>query len=143
MMHIEIATEVTDELVTALATLVPQLSSSASPITREIVESVIADPAVTVFVARHNDKIVGTLSLAIFQIPTGVRAWIEDVVVDNDARGLGVGLALTHAAVDHASRQGARSVDLTSRATRTAAHRLYEKAGFTVRDTNVYRYSFD
>lgn len=142
-MHVEIVTEVTDELVTTLATLVPQLSSSAAPITRDVLNAVVADPAVTLFVARHNDEIVGTLSLAIFQIPTGVRAWIEDVVVDNDARGLGVGLALTQAAVDHASRHGARSVDLTSRASRTAAHRLYEKAGFTIRETNVYRFSFE
>lgn len=142
-MHVEIVTEVTDELVTTLATLVPQLSSSAAPITRDVLNAVVADPAVTLFVARHNDEIVGTLSLAIFQIPTGVRAWIEDVVVDSDARGLGVGLALTQAAVDHASRHGARSVDLTSRASRTAAHRLYEKAGFTIRETNVYRFSFE
>jgi ribosomal protein S18 acetylase RimI-like enzyme len=142
-MHIEIATTATDELVTAFASLIPQLSSSAAPITLEALQSVIDDEAVTVFVARHDEKIVGTLSLAIFHIPTGVRAWIEDVVVDDAARGLGVGLALTQAAIDHATTQGARSVDLTSRASRTAAHRLYEKAGFAIRETNVYRFGLD
>jgi ribosomal protein S18 acetylase RimI-like enzyme len=142
-MHIEIATSVTDELVTAFASLIPQLSSSAAPVTREALQSVIDDEAVTVFVARHDEKIVGTLSLAIFHIPTGVRAWIEDVVVDDAARGLGVGLALTQAAIDHATNHGARSVDLTSRASRTAAHRLYERAGFAIRETNVYRYSLE
>lgn len=140
-MHIEIATAVTEELVTALSSLIPQLSSSAAPITSDVVQSVLDDEAVTVFIARHDEKIVGTLSLAIFHIPTGVRAWIEDVVVDDDARGLGVGLALTQAAIEYASTHGARSVDLTSRASRTAAHRLYEKAGFHIRETNVYRIS--
>jgi len=142
-MHIEIATSATDELVTAFASLIPQLSSSAAPVTLEALQSVIDDEAITVFVARHDEKIVGTLSLAIFHIPTGVRAWIEDVVVDDAARGLGVGLALTQAAIDYAITHGARSVDLTSRASRTAAHRLYEKAGFVIRETNVYRFDLD
>lgn len=142
-MHIEIATSATDELVTAFASLIPQLSSSAAPVTLEALQSVIDDEAITVFVARHDEKIVGTLSLAIFHIPTGVRAWIEDVVVDDAARGLGVGLALTQAAIDYATTHGARSVDLTSRASRTAAHRLYEKAGFVIRETNVYRFDLD
>lgn len=142
-MEIEIATSATNELLESLSTLIPQLSSSAEPVTMLSLASVLDDPAVTVFVARHEGRIVGTLSLAIFDIPTGTRAWIEDVVVDDAARGLGVGLSLTQAAIDLARQRGARSVDLTSRSSRTAAHRLYQKAGFEVRETNVYRFTLD
>ena len=95
---------------------------------------------VTLYVARHEGRIVGTLTLAIFAIPTGRRAWIEDVVVDEAARGLGVGEQLTMAAVDEARRRGVRSVDLTSRPTREAANALYQKLGFGLRETNVYRF---
>ena len=75
-----------------------------------------------------------------FRIPTALRAWIEDVVVDSSVRGRGVGEALTEEAVRIAQARGARTIDLTSRRSRQAAHRLYEKVGFAVRDTSVYRY---
>jgi len=83
------------------------------------------------------------LTLVCFEIPTGTRAWIEDVVVDESARGLGMGDALVAAAMERARELGARNIDLTSRASRVAAHRLYERAGFEVRETNVYRYSLE
>ena len=92
------------------------------------------------FAARSGQEIVGLLTLAIFRIPTGVRAWIEDVVVDNQARGKGVGDALNRAALAEAERRGAKTVDLTSRPSREAANRLYQRLGFKQRDTNVYRY---
>ena len=79
------------------------------------------------------------LTLAVFRVPTGVRAWIEDVVVDDAARGAGVAGALVEAALGHSSRLGARTVDLTSRPNREAANRLYLRLGFEVRRTNVYR----
>ncbi len=107
------------------------------------VEGMVRSDAVTLYVARHDGRIVGTLTLAIFAIPTGQRAWIEDVVVDEAARGLGVGERLTMVAVDEARRRGVRSVDLTSRPTREAANALYQKLGFAQRDTNVYRYSLE
>ena len=92
-------------------------------------------------VARHPDgPIVGMLALIIFRIPTGVRAWIEDVVVDSGLRGRGAGEALTRAAIDIAGARGAKTVDLTSRPSREAANRLYQKVGFELRQTNVYRY---
>jgi ribosomal protein S18 acetylase RimI-like enzyme len=81
--------------------------------------------------------------LAWFRIPTGVRAWIEDVVVDEEARGHGVGELLNRAALDLARELGAKTVDLTSRPSREAANRLYQRIGFVARDTNVYRYSLD
>jgi ribosomal protein S18 acetylase RimI-like enzyme len=142
-MNIEIATKVTAELTAALATLIPQLSSSADPVTEDVLRRVLADPAITMFVARHENKIVGSLTLAAFTIPTGMRAWIEDVVVDESARGLGAGEALTLAALDVAKAKGATSVDLTSRPSREAANRLYLRMGFVARETNVYRFSLE
>lgn len=92
------------------------------------------------FAARSGQEIVGLLTLVIFRIPTGVRAWIEDVVVDSQARGKGVGDALNRAALAEAERRGAKTVDLTSRPSRETANRLYQRLGFKQRDTNVYRY---
>ena len=136
------ATEATDELVAAFARLIPQLSSSAAPLDRDALAEIISAPSNTVLLARDPDSgnIVGTLTLVIFRIPTAVRAWIEDVVVDSSARGRGVGEALTQEALRIAKARGARTIDLTSRQSREAARRLYEKLGFAVRDTSVYRY---
>ena len=100
----------------------------------------LADPGTTVFLARVGGAVVGTLTLVVFRIPTGLRAWIEDVVVDDAARGHGAGEALSRAALDKAGAQGAKSVDLTSRPAREAANRLYQRLGFELRETNSYRY---
>lgn len=135
------ATVVDDELVEAFVRLTPQLSSSNPPPSREELEEIVASPATVLFVAREADgPILGSLTLALFRIPTGLRAWIEDVVVDEAARGKGVGAALNEAALDHARAVGARTVDLTSRPSREAANRLYQRLGFVERDTNVYRF---
>jgi cation diffusion facilitator family transporter len=138
---VEEATSVSEELVESLARLVPQLSSSAPAPSPEQVEAIVGSPATVLFVARTGDgsPIVGSLTLAVFRIPTGLRAWIEDVVVDTSARGRGVGSALVQAAVERARREGCRSVDLTSRPSREDANRLYQRLGFARRDTNVYR----
>lgn len=140
-MPITRATTVEDELVAAFARLMPQLSSSASAPSRDQLEEIVSSPATTMFVA-HDDSgtIVGSLTLAHFRTPSGVRAWIEDVVVDESARGRGIGGELVAEAVRLAEELGARTVDLTSRPFREAANTLYEKAGFVARDTNVYRY---
>jgi ribosomal protein S18 acetylase RimI-like enzyme len=141
--EIEAATQATSDLVEGLNRLLPQLSTSAAPLTLDDVASMVSSDAVTLYVARHEGRVVGTLTLAVFAIPTGWRAWIEDVVVDEAARGLGVGEQLTMAAVDEARRRGVRSVDLTSRPTREAANALYQKLGFEHRETNVYRLSVE
>jgi ribosomal protein S18 acetylase RimI-like enzyme len=142
MATIEIATAVTPELVAAFARLLPQLSSSAVPPDAAVLAEIVGSPATTLFVARAGDgTIVGSLTLALFRIPTGLRAWIEDVVVDTATRGQGVGEALSRAALEHARRAGARTVELTSRASREAANRLYQRIGFTPRETNVYRFT--
>ena len=141
--NVEALSEATDEVVEALARLVPQLSSSAAPVTTEVVRTVLTSPANTVLIARSDDRVVGALMLVVFPLLTGVRAWIEDVVVDEDTRGLGVGRALVDEALRVASERGASTVDLTSRPSREAANRLYTKAGFERRETNVYRYRLD
>jgi ribosomal protein S18 acetylase RimI-like enzyme len=139
-MEIEEARKVTEELVDAIGRLVGQLSSSADPPTEAELEQIVTSPGSRLLLAREDSgTIVGTLTLALFRIPTGVRAWIEDVVVDESARGTGVGEALSREALRIASEAGARTVDLTSRPSREAANRLYERIGFERRDTNVYR----
>jgi ribosomal protein S18 acetylase RimI-like enzyme len=133
----------TAELAQAFTRLLPQLSSSARPLTLADLQEIVSAPCNTLLVARDpaaDDRIIGTLTLVVFRIPTALRAWIEDVVVDTAARGRGVGEALTLAAVRLAQQRGARTIDLTSRQSRVAAHRLYEKAGFHIRDTSVYRH---
>lgn len=136
------ATRVTPDLVDALNRLVPQLSSSAPPLTEASLGAIVASPDTRLLVAADRDgRVVGTLTLVLFAIPTGARALIEDVIVDADARGRGVGEALTRRALDLARAEGARTVDLTSRPIREAANRLYLRVGFARRDTNVYRYT--
>lgn len=138
-----IAKNATEELVAAFARLIPQLSRSAAPLDSHALAEIIASPCNTILMARDTSdrgRIVGALTLVIFRIPTAIRAWIEDVVVDADARGQGIGEILTREAVRLAEAHGAQTIDLTSRPSREAARRLYEKVGFRARDTNVYRY---
>jgi ribosomal protein S18 acetylase RimI-like enzyme len=137
--QIEIASEATDELRDALAHLLPQLSSSPPPTLDEL-RLITDNPESVLFVARLEGRIVGSLTLIFYRIPTGLKAWIEDVVVDESARGHGIGELLNRAALDEARRRGAKAVSLTSRPSREAANRLYQRIGFESRPTNVYRY---
>ena len=137
---IEIAQQADDELVQAFARLIPQLSKSSPPPSAHEVAEMVQSPASDVLVARLDGRIVGTLTLVTFRIPTGVRAWIEDVVVDDAARGHGVGEQLNQFALTLARLKGAKTVDLTSRPSREAANRLYQRIGFVGRETNVYRF---
>ena len=132
--------EVTPALVEAFARLIPQLSKSNPPPTEAELREMVDAPGTHVLVAREGDTIIGSLTLVVFRIPTGVRAWIEDVVVDEAGRGKGVGEALNQFALDLARQKGAKTVDLTSRPKREAANRLYQRIGFVPRDTNVYRF---
>ncbi len=137
---VQVLHEITAEVVEAFERLLPQLSTSAPPLDAQMLSAIISAPASTVLLARTEGQIVGTLTLAMFPIPTGVRAWIEDVVVDESARGQRIGEALTLAAVRLAQEAGARTVDLTSRPSRAAAGRLYERLGFELRESRLYRY---
>ena len=132
---------VDDELLEAFNRLIPQLSSSSPPPTREHLEALVDSEDTVLFVARVDGRILGSLTLACYRIPTGTKAWIEDVVVDADARGHGLGALLNQAALDEARSRGAKDVSLTSRPSREAANRLYRRIGFEPRETNVYRYT--
>lgn len=195
-MSVELVESATDELAAAIDTLLPQLSQSATALSRVELEDLLSQPGVFLLVYRgilteqveyaendcattkphaastHNtgsthtdestktsyitashtaahdlddtqagEQILGMLTLATFRIPTGKRAWIEDVVVDGRVRGQGAGRQLVEAALAHAKQIGCRTVDLTSRPSRQAANRLYQKCGFQARDTNIYRYT--
>jgi ribosomal protein S18 acetylase RimI-like enzyme len=137
---VEIVESVTPELVEAMERLVPQLSRSAPALTAHELGEIVDGAATLLFVARVDTRVAGCLTLVVFRLPTGVRAWIEDVIVDEAARGAGVGEALNRAAIAEAQRRNARTVDLTSRPSREAANRLYRRLGFVARDTNVYRW---
>jgi ribosomal protein S18 acetylase RimI-like enzyme len=139
---IERVEEVSEEIVEAFGRLVPQLSRSATPPSGDELRVVAASPDTALLVARDGKggAIVGSLTLVFLRIPTGTRAWIEDVVVDESARGRGIGEALTREAIRLARQAGARSVDLTSHPARETANRLYRRLGFDERETNVYRY---
>jgi len=144
--EIEVVNEVTSDLVDAFGRLLPQLSTSASPLDADALSVIVSAPASTLLIARAGGEIVGTLTLVIFPIPTGIRAWVEDVVVDEAARGKEFGgkrvaETLTAAAMAIARQAGARTVDLTTRPSRVAAGKLYERLGFEQRDSRVYRYS--
>jgi ribosomal protein S18 acetylase RimI-like enzyme len=142
MIAIEAAGSVTPELVGAIARLLPQLSTSSPAPTESELAAMLAAPGTRLLLARdgQDGTIVGTLTLVCFRIPTGIRAWIEDVIVDESARGKGVGETLTKEAIRLAHETGARTVDLTSSPSRQAANRLYQRLGFVLRDTNVYRH---
>jgi ribosomal protein S18 acetylase RimI-like enzyme len=138
---VEVVDTVDDELVDAFERLIPQLSSSSPPPTREHLAAMVDSADTVLFVARVGGTILGSLTLAFYRIPTGTKAWIEDVVVDDAARGRGVGELLNRVALDEARSRGAKDVSLTSRPSREAANRLYQRIGFEPRTTNVYRYT--
>jgi len=138
--EISICDNVDETVVAALGELIPQLSASSSLPSAEQLSEILNHDASTLLLAREGDKIVGSMTLVVFPIPTGLRAWIEDVVVDEQVRGQGVGEALNRRAMEIALKAGAKTIDLTSRPSREAANRLYQRLGFTARETNIYRY---
>lgn len=140
-MRVERVRETSDELLEALERLLPQLSSSSAPVELDRVAAAVSDERTALLVARDGDgRIVGALTLATYRTLGAHVGWIEDVVVDGVARGAGVGAALTEEAQRLAAEWRVDHVNLTSRASREAANRLYRRAGFEQRETNVYRW---
>lgn len=139
-------TEYSEAVGKAILRLLPQLSASAKKLTTAEIKDLIRAEASILLMAVEEDQgsaAAGMLTLAVFRIPTGVRAWIEDVVVDEDSRGQGIGERLVQAAIERAKTAGAITVDLTSRPSREAANRLYRRCGFVQRETNIYRLSIE
>ena len=142
-MKVDEITEYSLEVVETLRRLLPQLSKSASPPSEVLTRRIIESNSSRLLFALENDVVLGMLTIVVYPLPSGVRAWIEDVVVDEAGRGRGVGEALNRHALQLAHAEGARTVDLTSRPSREAANRLYQRIGFAPRDTNIYRYELD
>jgi len=136
--------EASHDITRALNQLLPQLSPSCIELNQDTLQQMVASPHSTIFVAKEPDsgqgRIVGMVSLITFPVLTGIRARIEDLVVDKAVRGQGVGKALINRALSQARSLHAKSVDLTSRPMRNQANQLYRHMGFFQRDTNVYRY---
>ena len=133
-------TEADDSTLDAVNRLLPQLSKSSKLINWSTLQKLTNSECTRLYVAKEDDTIFGMLSLVVFSIPTGTKDWIEDVVVDERARGKGVGRELMNHALNVAKEMGAKSADLTSRPSREAANKLYQAIGFEGRETNVYRY---
>ena len=126
------------ELLQAFENLIPQLSADYKMPSREYFEQIVQSEN-TILIVAEKDKIIGSLTLIINQIPTAKKAWIEDVVVDKNSRGQGIGKKLIEFAIELAREKGISKIDLTSRPERIAANELYQKLGFKRRKTNVYR----
>jgi ribosomal protein S18 acetylase RimI-like enzyme len=135
---IERVTDPDEELLEAIARLLPQLSPKRRPPGLVELGEIVAAPGSSLLVARDESRIVGMLTLILYRVPTGLRGWIHDVVVDEEARGKGAGEALTREALRLSTAAGVRSVHLTTRDERESANRLYVRLGFQRRDTNVY-----
>jgi ribosomal protein S18 acetylase RimI-like enzyme len=138
-MRIEVATEATQELVDALTSLLPQLNPELKPVTMERLSRVIGDPATTLLVVQNDGRIVGAAAVLVYATPAFVKARIEDVVVDEHARGKGVGEALVRRCLEVARERGAEIVELQSARWREVANRLYPRLGFQLRESNLYR----
>jgi ribosomal protein S18 acetylase RimI-like enzyme len=141
-MTIERIGTVDDRLLGAVQRLIPQLSSRAQAPGRADLQALVESDAASLFVALVKKRykwIVGMVTLVCYQVPSGRVARIEDLVVDQAARGHGYGRALTEAAIRHARTLGAKAVDLTSNPSRKAANHLYKNMGFRLGRTNVYR----
>lgn len=143
MVRIETADAATDRLLSDLNDLLPQLRPDVPPLTLSGLTSLIRDPSTSLLIARDGDRAVGMTVLATYPVPTGSKAWIEDVVVDRAYRGAGIGASLVRHAVDLARKLGCETVDLTSRPSRVEANRMYERLGFEQRDTRVFRLRLD
>jgi GNAT superfamily N-acetyltransferase len=139
MARIEPVTEATPEVYAALERLLPQLNSRLTLPPFERLEAIVADPSVTLLIAREGDEIVGTATVIVYATPFWIKARLDEVVVDESARGKGVGAALVTACLDIAREKGAQVAELQSGALREAANRLYPRMGFELRESNLYR----
>jgi ribosomal protein S18 acetylase RimI-like enzyme len=141
MVEIIEISEASNEILSQVNGLLPQLSKSASPLSLESLDILAKSESTNLFVAKEGKKVWGMLSLVLFSIPTGTKAWVEDVVVDSSARGKGIGKALMNHALKKVREKRGKSIDLTSRPSRETANKLYQSLGYQKRETNVYRLS--
>ena len=136
-MKIERVTEASEELVETIRALLPQLTEARTPPTLEQLQDVVSNQ--TLLVARGDDgRIAGTLTFVLYRVASGVKGRIEDVIVDESARGQGVGEALVREGMRLANEAGVLMLELSSMPYRQSANRLYKRLGFVRKPTNVY-----
>ena len=126
----------------AINRLIAQLSTSSHTFTEAELNSLIASPQSHLYALEYDEKIIGMVTLCIYQCPTGRKAWIEDVVVDQNHRGKGYGKLMVRKAMEECQNRGNVTLMLTSRPSRIVANQLYQSLGFEKRETNVYKMKF-
>jgi ribosomal protein S18 acetylase RimI-like enzyme len=135
--RIEHVTQASPELVETVRALLPQLTEARTPPTLEQLQEVVTSQ--TLLVARDDDgSVLGTLTFVRYRVSSGIKGRIEDVIVDESARGKGVGEALVREGMRLANEAGVLMLELTSMPYRQAANRLYRRLGFVRKPTNVY-----
>ncbi len=140
---IEPVTKVTAEIQEAIKRLTPKIGNNYKPLHDEDIAEMVASPNTTIIIARFDQKIVGMITLLVYRIPYVKKAYLDDLVIDEEYRGNGIAKQLMQKAMDLAKEKGASYIDLTARPRREEGNSLYEKFGFKKRDTNVYRLVFD
>lgn len=138
-MEIVRLTEATPEVLEDVNTLVHQLSERLPKCSMELLEKIIANPNVELWVAQDGERVIGMATLAVVMMPEGLRAQMEDIVVDEKYRGQGLGEQLSKKLIERTRERKIGVATLSSRADRVAANKLYQKLGFEPRQTNVYR----
>lgn len=133
--------KIASDIYEAFQRLIPQLDNTVPIPTKEKLIKIISSPSAYLFIAQDQNKIIGTFTLIVYNTPTGDYAYLEDLVVDENSRGKGIGKKLILTALKIAKDKGVKVVNLTSRPSRKTANRLYKKIGFTRRETNVFRYN--
>jgi ribosomal protein S18 acetylase RimI-like enzyme len=128
------------ETVRVLGQLLGQVSTSAAPLTAERVRDVLRTPSTSILIARLDGKIVGMALLVTMRTLARDTGYVEEVVVDQEARGNHVGTALIKGLLDLAADKRLQFVDLTSRPSRDIANTMYQHLGFKLRPTNCYRH---
>ncbi len=126
----------------AINRLIAQLSTSSHTFTEAELNSLIASPQSHLYALEYDEKIIGMVTLCIYQCPTGRKAWIEDVVVDQNHRGKGYGKLMLRKAMEECQNRGNVTLMLTSRPSRIVANQLYQSLGFEKLETNVYKMKF-
>lgn len=135
---IEVKT-VIHEYVAAIDSLLEQLTPGLPPFTESDLAGIVASPDSHLFLLLSGWKVIGMMTIAVYNSPTGRKAWVEDVVVDRAYRNMSFGRKLIAYAVDYVAAMGDCVLMLTSSPVRKTANHLYRSVGFEVKPTNVYR----
>ena len=126
----------------AMQCFLNQLTTSPMVLTEDMFHQLLASQNSHLFFIMKDEQIAGMLTVGIYYSPTGGKAWIEDVVVDETFRGQGFSKQLVAHAIEFVKSQQIPLLMLTSNPKRIAANKLYQAMGFERKETNVYRMKF-